>query len=64
MKVYPNTNSLVIVGLNTWVSDAVTESDRFLPITGVGYGSCWFVLVRPQLHRERLRLALQIVADE
>ena len=36
MKVYPNTNSLVIDGLNTWVSDAVTESERFFPSTALG----------------------------
>ena len=32
---YPKTNSLVIDGLKTWVKDAVTESERFLPARGV-----------------------------
>ena len=36
MKVYPKTNSLVMVGLKTCVREAVIESERFLPITGVG----------------------------
>src|ERR1700728_607259 len=35
-KVYAKTVSLVMVGLNTWVTEPVTESDRFLPCTGVG----------------------------
>ena len=35
-------NSLVIVGLKTCVSEAVTESERFFPSTGVGYGT-WSV---------------------
>src|SRR3954453_6339947 len=39
MYVYPKMNSFVIVGLNTCVRLAVTESDLFFPRIGVGYGT-------------------------
>ncbi len=34
----PKIVSFVSVGLNTWVRLAVTESERFLPSIGDGYG--------------------------
>ena len=34
----PKTVSFVRVGLNTWVRLAETESERFLPSIGDGYG--------------------------
>src|SRR5215469_1495338 len=43
INVYATTVSLVMVGLNTWVSVPDTESERFLPSIGVGYGT-WSVL--------------------
>ena len=40
MYVYPKTNSLDSVGLNTCVKLADIESERFGATTEVGYGTC------------------------